>query len=70
VGGTGASLIEGSSRIPASYDTKVPVQTLDRILGNALNGKRALILVDVEGAEYAMLFGAIKRYSMPHFRYG
>ena len=32
--------------------------TLDRILGSALKGMRALILVDVEGAELAMLQGA------------
>lgn len=34
--------------------------TLDRILCNALEGKRTLILVDVEGAEYALLQGAVK----------
>lgn len=32
--------------------------TLDRVLGNSLHGKRALILVDIEGAEYLMLQGA------------
>ncbi|EKD98146.1 MAG: hypothetical protein ACD_23C00564G0002 [uncultured bacterium] len=57
-GGTGASLIKGWASIPESYVTQVPVLTLDRLLGNALCGKRALILVDVEGAEYMMLQGA------------
>lgn len=37
----------------------MPVLTLDRILGPSLQGKRALILVDVEGAEYAVLQGAV-----------
>lgn len=59
-GGTGASLVKGWANIPESYVTQVPVLTLDRILGPALQGKRALILVDVEGAEYAMLQGAIE----------
>jgi len=58
-GGTGASLIKGWSGVPSSYVTQVPVLTLDRILGNSLRGKRALILVDVEGAEYDMLQGAV-----------
>lgn len=38
---------------------EVPVLTLDRLLGDALQGRKALILVDVEGAEYAMLQGAM-----------
>lgn len=59
-GGTGASLVEGWAGIPKTYVTQVPVLTLDRILGNALDGKRALILVDVEGAEYPLLRGAMK----------
>jgi hypothetical protein len=36
----------------------VPVLTLDRVLGDALRGKKALILVDIEGAEFMMLQGA------------
>lgn len=58
-GGTGASLIKGWAGIPESYVTQVPVLTLDRLLGDALQGRKALILVDVEGAEYAMLQGAM-----------
>jgi len=38
--------------------TQVPVLSLDRVLGESLRGKRALILVDIEGAEYMMLQGA------------
>ena len=59
-GGTAASLIKGWASIPENYRTTVPVITLDRILGASLDGKRALILVDIEGAEYMMLQGAKK----------
>ena len=57
-GGTGASLIKGWASIPEGYVTQVPVLPLDRIALTAIAGKRALILVDVEGAEYFMLMGA------------
>ncbi|MBF0414789.1 MAG: FkbM family methyltransferase [Magnetococcales bacterium] len=59
-GGTGASLIKGWAGIPDSYVTQVPVLTLDCILlGNTLlDGKKVLMLVDIEGAEYSMLQGA------------
>lgn len=57
-GGTSASLIKGWASIPTSYVTQVPVLTLDRLLGGILEGKKALILVDIEGAEYLMLQGA------------
>lgn len=57
-GGTGASLVKGWASIPESYVTQVPVLSLDRVLGNELHGKRALILVDIEGAELPLLQGA------------
>lgn len=57
-GGTGASLVRGWASIPESYVTQVPVLSLDRLLGGSLHGKKALILVDIEGAEYMMLQGA------------
>ena len=59
-GGTGASLIKGWASIPASYVTQVPILSLDRVLRDAIKGKRALILVDIEGAELMMLQGAIQ----------
>lgn len=59
-GGTGASLVKGWAGVSKSYVTQVPVLTLDQILGRVLDRKRALILVDVEGAEYSMLKGALK----------
>lgn len=57
-GGTGASLIKGWASTPESYVTQVPILSLDRILGDTLQGKKALILVDIEGAEFMMLQGA------------
>ena len=38
----------------------MPILSLDRVLGNTLRGKNALILVDIEGAEFMMLQGAIQ----------
>jgi len=57
-GGTGASLVKGWAAIPESYVTQVPILSLDRVLGDTLRGKRSLILVDIEGAEFMMLQGA------------
>lgn len=57
-GGTGASPIKGWASIHESYVTCVPVLSLDRVLGNTIKGKKALILSDVEGAEFMMLQGA------------
>jgi FkbM family methyltransferase len=56
-GGTGASLVKGWAAIPESYVTQVPILSLDRMLGDTLSCKRALILVDIEGAEFMMLQG-------------
>lgn len=56
---TAASLVPGWAGIPANYVRKVPLLTLDRILGSALQNKRALIVTDIEGAELAMLTGAV-----------
>lgn len=58
-GDTGASLVKGWASIPESYVTQVPILTLDRLLGTTLASHRALILVDIEGAECAMLQGAM-----------
>jgi FkbM family methyltransferase len=58
-GRTGASLLKGWASISENYVTQVPVLSLDRVLGDNMQGKRALILVDIEGAEYMMLQGAV-----------
>lgn len=57
-GDTGASVIKGWANISDSYVTLVPTSTMDILLGDRLRGKRALILVDIEGAEKLMLEGA------------
>ncbi len=57
-GNTGASLVKGWSSLPADYVTQVPVLSLDRILGEELKGRRPLVLIDVEGAEDAVLAGS------------
>lgn len=59
-GNTGASVIKGWAGIPENYVTLVPSLTLDLVLGTRLNGKRALMIVDVEGAEKWILEGATK----------
>lgn len=57
---TGASLVKGWAGAPESYKTLVPCSTMDLLLNSRLQGKRALILVDIEGAEKWMLEGAGK----------
>jgi FkbM family methyltransferase len=57
-GGTGASLVKGWASIPDTYVIQVPVATFDRLFENYLRGRKALILIDVEGAEYPLLRGA------------
>ena len=57
-GGTGASLIKGWANIPAYHVTQVPILTLNRIVDKQIANKKALIVVDIEGAEYMLLQGA------------
>lgn len=57
-GNTGASLVKGWAGIDESYVTLVPSSTMDVVLGTRLQGKSALILIDIEGAEKVMLEGA------------
>lgn len=57
-GDTAASLVPGWAGIPLGYRETVPLATLDACLGSRLAGQRALIVVDIEGAELAMLQGA------------
>ncbi len=59
-GDTGASLIKGWAGAPESYVTSVPVSTMNLMLGDRLRGKKALVVVDIEGAEKWMLEGASK----------
>jgi FkbM family methyltransferase len=57
-GGTGASLIEGWAGAPSGYAMSVAMSTMDTVLGTRFDGQRCFILVDVEGAELALLSGA------------
>jgi len=57
-GNTGASLVRGWANTPESYSSLVPCSTMDIVLGTRLRGQRALILIDVEGAEKWVLEGA------------
>lgn len=59
-GDTGASVVKGWANIPDSYVTLAPTSTMDILLGDRLQGKKALVLVDIEGAEKLMLEGAAR----------
>jgi FkbM family methyltransferase len=58
--GTGASLIKGWAGFSSKTPTLVPASSLDLVLGDRLAGSNVFILVDVEGAEHALLKGAKK----------
>lgn len=55
---TGASLIEGWASSSKFWKRSIPVTTLDQLVGHAFEGKRMLIKMDIEGAEFAALRGA------------
>jgi len=63
-GGTGASIIKGWAGTPNNYVRLVPSSTMDVVLGTRLQEKKVLILIDVEGAEKAVLEGANKMLAM------
>jgi FkbM family methyltransferase len=56
--GMGASLIKGWAGYAPIAPTLVSVFTADTLFGARTPGKRCVVLVDVEGAEYAFLQGA------------
>jgi FkbM family methyltransferase len=57
-GGTGASLISGWADASPVYRCTAALSTLDILLGKRFQGKRLIIKMDVEGAEYEALRGA------------
>jgi FkbM family methyltransferase len=57
-GGTGASIIPGYSKISETYVDYVPCLSFDQVVGDRFNGKKVLIVIDVEGAEGLCLEGA------------
>lgn len=54
----GASLIPGWADTPAHYSSRITLSTLDSEIADRIAHQRTLILVDIEGAERAMLDGA------------
>ncbi|MEJ2672823.1 MAG: FkbM family methyltransferase [Deltaproteobacteria bacterium] len=59
-GTTGASLIKEWAGSSAALCRTIPISTLDIILGERFVGKRLLIKIDVEGAEYEVVRGAAR----------
>ena len=57
--GPSASLVEGWAGYSSRFKQTVPVSTLDRILDNQYPNNRLLIKIDVEGAEFGVLGGAL-----------
>jgi FkbM family methyltransferase len=57
---TAASVVKGWDDIPEEHVTLVSSSTMDIVLGDRLQGKKILIIVDIEGAEKWMLEGAEK----------
>jgi FkbM family methyltransferase len=57
-GGTAASLVPGWAGASQAFRRTIPLSTLDILLGDRFRGKRIVIKMDVEGAEYAALRGA------------
>lgn len=65
--GPSASLISGWAGYSKRFRQTIPVTTLDVLLGERFIGRKLLIKIDVEGAEYNVLRGAQKTMSMlPH----
>lgn len=58
--GPSASLLKGWAGYSASTRQIIPVATLDSVLGDSYSDQRLLIKIDVEGAEFDVLQGAIK----------
>lgn len=60
-GGTGASLVEGWAGADNKNYRIVPVNKMDNFLADRLSGRKALILIDVEGYELNLLRGATRQ---------
>lgn len=54
---TGASLVPGWAGAPLHTSTLVPSTTIDVIVGQRFYGRRCLVIMDVEGAEFTALRG-------------
>jgi len=62
--GPSASLVSGWAGYSTQFKRIIPVNTLDTFLGKRFEGKKLFIKIDVEGAEYNVLLGALKTLSM------
>lgn len=58
--GPSASLISGWAGYSKRFKRIIPVTTLDTLLGDRFVGKSLFIKIDVEGAEYNVIRGALK----------
>src|ERR1700687_5324253 len=56
--GPSASLLAGWATYSKRSQQTIPLTTLDALVGNRFDGKKLLIKIDVEGAEYGVLKGA------------
>jgi FkbM family methyltransferase len=66
--GPSASLIKKWGGFSGHFKKSIPVNTMDNLLGERFSEKKIFIKIDVEGAEYGVLKGAIKtlnRYPRP-----
>ena len=57
--GPSASLVRGWADYSSNYSKTVPVNTLDNVLQGRFASERLLVKIDVEGAEYQVLRGAV-----------
>ena len=62
--GPSASLVKGWADYPRRFKKVIPVNTMDNLLCERFEGKKLFIKIDVEGAEYDVLKGAIKTLTM------
>jgi FkbM family methyltransferase len=62
--GPSASLLSGWATYSSRFKQTISLTTLDTLLGNRFNGKKLLIKIDVEGAEYGVLKGAENTLTM------
>jgi FkbM family methyltransferase len=57
--GPSASLLANWAGYSSRYGKVVPVSTLDRVVADRYAGERLLVKIDVEGAEYQVMRGAL-----------
>jgi FkbM family methyltransferase len=63
-GGTGASVVSEWAGMSTSWRQTIPLSSLDILLDERFSGRRLVLKVDVEGAEYGVLQGAARTLAM------